>query len=349
MRLIASFLLYFLHMTKSNIFKKILFLIMIFLEFLLLIFLFRNEDIGLIIENIKSFGIFAFLGFVILSLINFSIYTVRWMILLKASSKEPMKLRFYTVFMDRMAGFAGSYLTPAAQVGGEPVRIAMLSMHGIPVPVATKSVLLDMIFDLFFYVLFIMLGLVFAMNKDYVDSRTLIILIASIAALLFVLITIKICSDECNFHPLRDYVNRDGKKGVLRNTIFEIVNIGKSLKELSEKNVKAFRIVTFLSLTSLIFRVFEVFYIAFFFGFILYAGDSFLIATIPGIALLMPVPGGIGLFEGGLVELFSLLSLPISALSFALIIRARDIVFILIGVVYASIEGKRLSSDSKKI
>jgi uncharacterized membrane protein YbhN (UPF0104 family) len=100
--------------------------------------------------------------------------------------------------------------------------------------------------------------------------------------------------------------------------------------------------VALLAFIVIAFRVVEVFYLAWFFGVSLTFAQAFLGATLPGIALLLPVPGGIGFFEGGFAAVFETLGIPLSAVAFALLIRLRDIVFIAIGSFWIARRGERL-------
>ena len=97
--------------------------------------------------------------------------------------------------------------------------------------------------------------------------------------------------------------------------------------------------VSLLAFVVIAFRVVEAFYIAFFFGITLSFAQAFLIATLPGIALLLPVPAGVGVFEGGFATVFGVLGVPLAAVAFALIIRLRDSIFITIGSIHAVRQG----------
>lgn len=61
--------------------------------------------------------------------------------------------------------------------------------------------------------------------------------------------------------------------------------------------------------------------------------QAFLSSTIPYFALLLPVPGGLGILESGHTAVFLLLGVSINAFAFVFIIRLRDFIFILFGLI----------------
>ena len=77
-------------------------------------------------------------------------------------------------------------------------------------------------------------------------------------------------------------------------------------------------------------------------------GQAFLIGTLPGVALLMPIPASLGIFEGGFAVVFGLLGVPLTAVAFALIIRLRDVIFITVGTIHGIKQGAIFSSAGKK-
>jgi uncharacterized protein (TIRG00374 family) len=97
-------------------------------------------------KSLSSFGVIPFAIFLLLSLLNFGLYTLRWKIILGTMEKGG-EVRYFRLFLHRMSGFATGYLTPAAQVAGEPVRVALLATEGILSKTATSSVVLDLAFE----------------------------------------------------------------------------------------------------------------------------------------------------------------------------------------------------------
>jgi len=250
------------------------------------------------------------------------------------------RLSVFKIFLNRLAGFSVNYLTPAAQVGGEPVRIAMLNADGVPMKEATSSVLLDITFELTAYVAFILAGVVMAFTGDLVSGYSLWLILAGVGLMLSFLMTV--------LHALsrgKDIMYRTFNYIGL-NKIKSLASFGEDLRQ-TEKMMTRFLnhdyslifLVGVLSFFMLAFRVFEMYFIAHFLGFDLNFAQSFLIATLPGFALLLPIPAGVGVFEGSFAGIFALLGVPVSAVAFALVIRGRDLLFIVTGALYLISKG----------
>ena len=108
--------------------------------------------------------------------------------------------------------------------------------------------------------------------------------------------------------------------------------------------LKVVGVVVGLSFLMAMFKAVEAMFIAHFLGVNVNLSDAFLMSTLPGVSLLLPVPAGLGVYEGSNEAMFSLLGLPINAVAYTVIIRMRDFLFIGIGVTYAIVHGEKLVS-----
>jgi uncharacterized membrane protein YbhN (UPF0104 family) len=88
-----------------------------------------------------------------------------------------------------------------------------------------------------------------------------------------------------------------------------------------------------ISVVTLVFLLVEHFLVAWFMGVKLTFMQVFLASTIPYIAYMMPIPGGLGALESGHAAVFALLGVPINAVAFVFIIRMRDFIFVLLGLI----------------
>jgi len=128
-----------------------------------------------ITENIKFgyiilFFLFSFAGFLLL--------TWRAKIILNAYKK---KISFFLLLKQLIAGYAISYITPVARLGGEPVRIYMLKKEaGIDYKTASASILMDKFVEIIGLIIFIIIGIIlfiYAPEISYSLKTTLIILL----------------------------------------------------------------------------------------------------------------------------------------------------------------------------
>ncbi|MFA6522396.1 MAG: lysylphosphatidylglycerol synthase transmembrane domain-containing protein [Patescibacteria group bacterium] len=300
----------------------------------LLAWLVQREGLGTIVSNILLFGVLPFAGYVFLSLVNFTVYVWRWYLILRAHLPKDQKISFWRLYMHRMTGYAIGYLTPAAQVAGEPARIAMLSLDGVPVKAGTSAVTLDIAFELVAFVLFVMAGFGFAVlgNFEGLDVGVAVGILGVILG--FLLLFFSTLKWGWGFlSPLARRLMRVRSKRI--KTLAQwIVEMETMMAAFLQKSVWLLVLVTVLSFCTLSFRVIEMFYLSHFFGVDLTFGQAFLGATIPGLVLLLPIPGGLGLYEGSYTSVFAALGIPLNGVAFTFIVRLRDLIFIVIGVVH---------------
>ena len=108
-------------------------------------------------------------------MLNFILYSLRWqMILHRQVGKASHKLSLWRMYWHRMTGYAVGYLTPLNQAGGEPVRVALLIADKVPSESAVASATLDIAFELCSYVVFIALGVIFALVEHQGGTGTLV-------------------------------------------------------------------------------------------------------------------------------------------------------------------------------
>lgn len=296
-------------------------------------------DTGLeaIADSLYSFSLINFIFLVIVSLLNFCLFTLRWNIIIKHHNKEN-RIPFHRLFLHRMTAFAVSYLTPAAQTGGEPVRVFFLQEEGITTRNAVSSVILDKVFEytaLFIFILSgvfisILKGSIFSGKAEIILSGTIIIFASLI--IWFYYSTIK----EIGFFSSIFRIFRLNRIKRIAKYEQSIIRVENKMAFFYKNNIWEFIFLMVISFVMVFFMVFEHYLIARFLGVHLSFLQSFLTATIPGISYIIPVPGAIGMLEGSHAAIFSLLGISINVFVFVLIIRLRDLVFIAIGVAHAS-------------
>ena len=328
-------------MAVRNVFRLLVFVLSLVGGLALLVFLIIRQGPDVIFESIAGFGLMSFLGFILISLLNFVFYSLRWQLIINHHLPKGQGVSLFKMYKHRMGGFAVSYLTPAAQVGGEPVRMALLGTEkNVSLKQSTSSVVLDIAFELSAYVLFIVAGVGLALAQGLGDVNSLMaILLALLIFLVFLLAFFTaIAKGNGFFGPIFRLLKLDKMKKMKRvgGAILDTENI---MKDFLHKNPKLVFIVAFLSVLVISFRIIEVFYISYFFGVDLNFAQAFLVSTLPGIALLLPVPAGVGVFEGSFAAVFGLLAIPLNAVAFALVIRSRDLVFIIIGSIHIMAKG----------
>jgi putative membrane protein len=266
--------------------------------------------------------------------------TLAWRVLFPKSERP----RLGRIYWMRWIGESVTTLVPSAAVGGDIVRARLAAISGTPMAVAAGTVLVDLTLGVFTQAAFTILGIILLVNatgqKDFVRP-TIIGTVIGVAAV-------------CGFY----FVQRLGMFRFLARMIAKIANSpewhslvqsGEALDE-TIRNLYARRRAVFAccgwTILSLILNSGEV-YIA------LWALN--LHATIVNAIILQsmaltiravafPVPGGLGVQEGGYVLVGNLVGIPgESALALSLIARVRELGFGIPGLIgWQLIEGRRL-------
>lgn len=305
-----------------------------------------------ITESLSKFSLMNFIILLVLSLFNFALFTWRWEIIINHYNKDNDKVNipFYRLFLHRMSAYAVSYLTPSATSGGEPVRIFFLNEEGMSGKDAISTVVIDKVFEYTALILFIFSGVAVSMINGALFPGNMEAILA---------ITMTICGGlifwfyystikKIGFFSSIFRVTRLDKIKKIKKWEKSIMILEAKMTRFYTQNIKRFIGLMIISFLTVLFMVLEHFLVAYFMGVDLTFIQSFLSATIPGISYILPVPGAIGALEGSHGMIFALLGVSINAFVFVLILRLRDLVFIIIGLIHASQHGMQMIYKSIK-
>lgn len=259
--------------------------------------------------------------------------TARWRVLGNAMAAC---YGFMELVLIRLAGQTVSFLTPGPQFGGEPLQVYWLyKRHTQPLHKAVLSLALDRFFELWVNFAVLLLGalcLLLSPSMAFTDwTRVVLILLALVLALPWLFLRIlrsperlltRLQSVFAKWlsHPLISKLNAHGE-----NVESDLRNI---LKEQRGALLQAFlfSVLTWgLILAELAFLLWVLDIHVSITGFIL-------LAVAIRLAMLMPLPGGIGTIEAALLWCFSILGLSLeAALALIVLMRLRDVVILLAG------------------
>ncbi len=291
------------------------------------------ETIG---ESITTFSPWAFLLFLAVSLLNMIVFTYRWKILVDL---EGRRISLFRLTLHSFAGFMLSYMTPATLLSGEPIKIYLLKKeHGIPVKEGSFSVITDKALEVTTFMIFIFISILLALSKGLIGREGLISIIVT------VIITAVILG---SFYWLTIT-----KRGFFR-TIFRLLGGHRipRLQHLEQKimqteqrmftffmhHKRVFIITLLLAAASWSLRILEFMVVLYFLGIHLTFSEIFIVAFLPNISMLMPIPGGLGLLESATATILGLLGHSSStAILLVLLMRIRDIVWVAIGLIHTS-------------
>lgn len=257
---------------------------------------------------------------------------------------KPERLPVWQLFWMRWVGESVSTLVPSASVGGDVVRARLAALHGASIPTSAASVLVDITLGVFVQIVFTLLGLGLIVGATGHQGFVRPTLIGSVIGVLAIV----------GFY----FVQRLGMFRFIGKIISKLANAddwhslvhsGQTLDEAIRKLYARRRGVVGCcawTASSLILGSGEI-WIA------LYALD--LQATVVNALILQsmvltirsamfPVPGALGVQEGGYVVIGNLLGIPgDAAFALSLIARVRELVLGIPGlIVWQLIEARRV-------
>ncbi|HKL16853.1 MAG TPA: alanine--tRNA ligase [Patescibacteria group bacterium] len=318
--------------------KRSIFVISLLLGLIVAFAIYQHIGFKHVFEKLKLFN-----GWQMIALFSFTafrvfIWTLKWKLILKKFDCKDIPL--LKLSASRVAEIAISYTTPGVYWGGEGIRIFSLKKHhNIPISRATTTVLLDRLFDIFGFSLFLFIGFVIAIFSNNLLVAALLLLGILIAcAGLFIGLKVFGLKRILGWLTKILHLNRikslsSGKSVVIAQ---KLKLVGHQMVEFLKKGPKHWFSIVFVACFAFFIEVAQLF--LFF---------VFLKKTIPAImdlfvarammifsSILSVIPGNIGIYEGASVLGFETVSLSAKlGLTFSLLTRFFDLIFVGFGAV----------------
>lgn len=331
--------------------KKIIQYGSLFLGTLVFILTLHYLGFDSIIMSLKVKNPASFLIYLIISIIIFFGFVLRWYLILLS---HGVKVPIYKLFNFRVAGFAISYLTPSARLGGEPIKTYFLTKEKVPLEKAMSSVMIDKSLELTANTIMTIIGAVILTYLAVVSTKVkwllfLVVLSAGILLWLFYYRLFKgkgVFSSLIGFFKLNKFTFIEKNFQKIRHSELEMTNFFNNYK-------KVFIIGTIISFILWILTIFEFKYLLYTFGYDTGLIQIFLVLVAVGIAYLVPVPTALGVLEGVQVSLFTAFGKGASyGFAISLVTRVRDMMWTLYGLSYLYFKGvvvRNLLKDQQDI
>jgi len=325
---------------KKGLLNLIISIIIGLAVFIFFIYKTGPDAIKLIIQNIN------WIYFSIFILIAFSTYiftTLRWKIILEGYKK---RIPFWTLFKQVLAGYAVSYVTPAARIGGEPVRAYMLNKEsGVNIKTGMASIIIDRFVELTGALLLAILGIILLIYFPGVPL-SLKITLSVIVGIGFIILSAFYYRTVTKTHSFSSIFNlfRLHKIKKLSKLTTVIKGIERRMKKFFVKNKKEFIISNIMHGMYIIAIILEAKFLLLTFGVNVPFIVVILALNVHGLATLIPVPAALGFLEAGEAGLFKLIGYSSTiGMAFSLMLRIRDILFVSIGFTsIAHFSGKQI-------
>jgi uncharacterized protein (TIRG00374 family) len=276
--------------------------------------------------------------FLLISLVIMISNSWRWWLILRS---QGHKIPFFSLIGYKYAGFSISFLTPGPRMGGEAVSAGLLAKHKIKFTKALSSVIIDKSIDLSLSGVFFLIGAVtilvnFALPENL---KILIIIVAVMMIMLVVYFYQQMLTGQDFFmklfkvlqlHKLKNFNKYESK----------IKEFEDHIRVFYQRDKKEFIYACLLTALSWAFMFLEYKTALLMLGFNVSYLHIFFIFSFVGLAYLMPLPMAIGSLEAGQISAFSIFGMPSAGgVALSMLIRARDLLWSLIGLLVLSYYG----------
>lgn len=309
---------------KLNIIIPVIIGLLIFITTL---WYFGPESLKQIYRNLQPFYLVLS---IFMTTITFLINTLRMEVILKAHNK---KAPFLNVLRQNIAGYAVSYVTPSARIGGEPLRAYMLKKEcNIDLKTSTSAVIIDKFIEFFGTLTIGLIGLLilFFIPSPYelkLFLGTIMIISFIILFSIYYMTIIGKGPFTTLFNILQFYRIPKYKKfkGIIKD-------IEQKMNKIFKNNHKEFFLSYILYFLSALTTLYEFKFVLLAIGIKSNFIELVLIMVVWGLINLIPVPGGIGFQEAGQSSLFALIKNSGGiGFAFTLLTRIGIMIFISIG------------------
>ncbi len=301
-----------------------------------------------ITHSISSLSALQWIFWLGLNALIIVVLGLRWQLLTQALAAPVNLLKLLLI---RQAGQAVSFITPGPQFGGEPLQIYWLYKYGLPLRTALLSLGLDRFFELWvnFSVLLLAVLLLLAgvgdtlqydtLQYDIIKSnaigdwQTALLPLLIFLGLMFLLAWVLVKQPQWINNRLERIAARWQHNHRLNNINQHWQSLGDDLRTALRTQKIRFSLALLLSLLGWVGLLGELYLILHLVGIEADVHSFLIILVAMRMALLLPMPGGVGTLEASVLWSFHTLGLPASAaLGLIALMRVRDAIVLLVGL-----------------
>ncbi len=288
------------------------------------------------------------IGFILMSVVMHSAVTYRWHIINRSMN---IRISFFRTVLYRLAGWGVSFFTPAAKLGGEPLRAALLKKHDVDFPKALSSVVIDKSIDVSSAILFFAIGAVILIANAALpdNARFMLILIAMFAFLAVGYFYYNTLKGNNILGKLIRFLRLDRIKKI-RQSERKLEKFEQNVISFYKHDKKTFLGAILVTALSWAGMFFEYKFALLLIGFDATPLQIFMVFSFVGAAYVFPIPMAVGSLEAGQVSVFAILGMKSAVgVALSLLIRTRDTLIALSGLVLLSYFGLNVPNVFKKL
>jgi len=260
---------------------------------------------------------------------------LRWWVVTHSDVAQSRLLEMAAI---RIAGFALSYLTPGPQLGGEPLLVLYLRRRGASLARATATVIMDKLLELLTNFVFLMLGGLLVMRTELPGLMGAISPVAlAVIGLLLTWPAIHVLLLWRGHHPASAVIQCLGISTAFRSLARGLRASEYLAGRFCRRRPRSLLAGIGFSLLAGAVVVMEYDLITSFLGMGLTLREIVAAWMAGWLSFVIPVPGALGALETSQVLALGAFGVPAaSALALALVLRARDLAFSGLGLVFAA-------------
>ncbi|MAE13788.1 hypothetical protein CMO92_04435 [Candidatus Woesearchaeota archaeon] len=310
--------------------KNYLTLATLLLGALILTYILSKISLNEIILRFSHVSSGLLITYILVSISIMVLLTARWQIILRS---QKHYIDFLSLFQYRLVGYAISYVTPAAKLGGEPVRAALLKRKGLSFHQAFSGVVIDKTVELTTNGIFFITGIgVLVVNVALPENMKILAIITSslIAFTIFFFFSRMLRGKHFFYRIFRIFHLQKIKQ--LQSFEENLIEFENLIIKFYKEDKKHFLFAILFSFLSWLFMFLEYKVAILMLGYNIPLLWVFLVFSFIGIAYILPLPMALGSLEASQIGAFALLKIPASvgiALSF--LVRTRDLIWSAIG------------------
>ena len=312
--------------------RKLFFLTVWLVGCSLVFFTVRELPLAGILERLGEISPLRLVGLLAINSLILFLSVKRWQVLAQVFD---IQLSLTHLFKVRQAGNTISFVTPGPQFGGEPLQLYWLSQsHEIPMDISLAILGADRFMEIFINLSILLLSVIFIFYTDIeVNLSKTFLFIFLTVAILTMLLVLFLRQPEWLENIFKSLFSRFTHTVSNSN---ESQNAssgwGRLLKKI-EKNKSKVILAATIALLGWIALLFELFMMMEALGVSSNFYEVIFVMLGIRIALLMPIPGGVGTIEASLFWSFEILGLTLAGAGGLIALsRLRDVIVLFIGI-----------------
>ncbi len=251
------------------------------------------------------------------------------------------RVGFVRLFMVRMSGEAINVTTPTAMLGGEPLKAYLLTRYDVPMVEGLASVVVTKTIMVLAQILFMLLGiglLWWVVGGGVYSVLAAWVSLGLLGFAVFLFVVIQRYGIGMGLLTLAETFRIRSRWLVARRP--QLLELDRTVRHFYRRRRRAFAQSLGVHFVAWLTESFEVYAILYFLG----AETGWLVSlSLAAIAVLIKgatsfIPGGLGAQEGG--YLFLLMALgygELTGITFAVVRRIREIIWVLVGLVFLAV------------